>query len=865
MTKKVLSGFWVLLLAIFVSSCGNMTFSLPNGPKGIKGRSAYEIWKEEVVAGKINWPKDQVEVANYMIYLKGEKGDKGEDGKSAYEIWKELIADGKTPNPHNPSEMWPADRNTETDFWDFIIGKDGKTPYIGDNGNWWIGTVDTKIYAYGTKGKDGQDGQDGKDGQDGQNGQDGLSAYEVWKKDVINGTIEWPKDKVEIFHYFEYLKGQDGKDGKNGQDGQNGQDGKDGITPHIGDNGNWWIGDYDTGVPARGQDGADGVNGRSAYEIWVRDVKAGRIKHPHTGAPWPTNEITMEDFWRYHRGAKGDKGVDGNDGLSAYEVWKKQVLKGDLPNPKVPGTTWPIGRVDVIDFYDYLTGPDGVNGKSAYDIWKKDLADNCGIAGKELIDHKTGQPWDCNKNTLDNFWEYLRGKDGVDGADGTDGKPGEPGEPGAVVTIIDGIPNVIAQYSQADFGEYVSTEDGSVTYKVYDDNKNPAPGAIVTGMPGIPNEIFTADQNGEFKIPREKLPLIADVEQRWGVVQSVTINGITKQSAPNTYVPNQMQMRLMVYQYKGASDLSERRPHLETNTQDIHFYFQRQRDPGGPWEDLPVYLPKVAEIKVRPYRVTDHNDPTTFDKNRPVYAEDIVRTDPIFRVRARRYTRENVLRDYNGYASAWDGQDNYYTVVTATPYYGLTDVVWDGVALMAVRQIPPFLKCITLYNYNPTTNFFEYATGNFDYDSLDLTMWYKWDMETSTFTGANGKTLTLISPLKYTEQEARDLVNPADVAPNPIRKAPTYIRFEVRTAAGLQVSDSSKAPSNPNSVSFKVYTPYLGAKVIVRSLMGYVHGEREVGVLEADGTNGYKIRLSLSNTTNGAAYPSILVKYATAP
>ncbi|MCL1945349.1 MAG: hypothetical protein FWF56_06075 [Firmicutes bacterium] len=28
--------------------------------------------------------------------------------------------------------------------------------------------------------------------------------------------------------------------------------GKDGTTPHIGDNGNWWIGDYDTGVVAQG-------------------------------------------------------------------------------------------------------------------------------------------------------------------------------------------------------------------------------------------------------------------------------------------------------------------------------------------------------------------------------------------------------------------------------------------------------------------------------------------------------------------------------------------------------------------------------------------------------------------------------------
>ena len=31
--------------------------------------------------------------------------------------------------------------------------------------------------------------------------------------------------------------------------------GKDGITPHIGENGNWWVGDQDTGVHAQGDSG----------------------------------------------------------------------------------------------------------------------------------------------------------------------------------------------------------------------------------------------------------------------------------------------------------------------------------------------------------------------------------------------------------------------------------------------------------------------------------------------------------------------------------------------------------------------------------------------------------------------------------
>ena len=38
-----------------------------------------------------------------------------------------------------------------------------------------------------------------------------------------------------------------------------GKDGADGQTPHIGENGNWWIGDTDTGVKAAGDDGKDGA------------------------------------------------------------------------------------------------------------------------------------------------------------------------------------------------------------------------------------------------------------------------------------------------------------------------------------------------------------------------------------------------------------------------------------------------------------------------------------------------------------------------------------------------------------------------------------------------------------------------------
>ena len=50
---------------------------------------------------------------------------------------------------------------------------DGKTPYIGDNGNWWIGETDTGVPATGPAGQDGKDGTNGKDGTDGKDGTNG--------------------------------------------------------------------------------------------------------------------------------------------------------------------------------------------------------------------------------------------------------------------------------------------------------------------------------------------------------------------------------------------------------------------------------------------------------------------------------------------------------------------------------------------------------------------------------------------------------------------------------------------------------------------------------------------------------------------
>lgn len=80
----------------------------------------------------------------------------------------------------------------------------------------------------------------------------GKSAYDLAVANGFKGTeAEW----------LASLKGADGADGAPGAagaDGAPGVNGKDGVTPHIGDNGNWFIGDTDTGVLAKG--GTDSVD-----------------------------------------------------------------------------------------------------------------------------------------------------------------------------------------------------------------------------------------------------------------------------------------------------------------------------------------------------------------------------------------------------------------------------------------------------------------------------------------------------------------------------------------------------------------------------------------------------------------------------
>lgn len=91
---------------------------------------------------------------------KGDKGEKGDDGVGIKSVTQ------TTTSTADSGENVVTVKLTDGSSSQFKFrngskgssGKDGDTPYIGSNGNWWIGSVDTGVKAQGRPGKDGSSG-----------------------------------------------------------------------------------------------------------------------------------------------------------------------------------------------------------------------------------------------------------------------------------------------------------------------------------------------------------------------------------------------------------------------------------------------------------------------------------------------------------------------------------------------------------------------------------------------------------------------------------------------------------------------------------------------------------------------------------
>ena len=125
---------------------------------------------------------------------------------------------------------------------------------------------------------------------------------------------------------------------------ETGANGKDGLTPYIKD-GNWWIGETDTGVKAEGKDGEKGDKGDKGDqgEQGIQGEKGDRGPQGPQGIQGPQGEqgiqgvqgIQGEQGEKGDKGDKGDAGADGKDGkdyvLTASDKNEIAELANSIP------------------------------------------------------------------------------------------------------------------------------------------------------------------------------------------------------------------------------------------------------------------------------------------------------------------------------------------------------------------------------------------------------------------------------------------------------------------------------------------------------------------------------------------------------
>ena len=425
---------------------GYSVTNLSSPPRAIDNLDKTITRGEGIFDLKLSWTKPDCEnghpkITGYYVYSKDESGaytkvsEKLSAEATEYEI-KNLGLNGKytyvvttvaTVDNKDYESVWSNEAHYRADeapyigsngnWWvggtdtgvkaagdDGKPGKDGETPYIGENGNWWIGFTDTKVKAAGTDGKDGEKGEDGETPYIGENGNwwigetdTGVKAVATDGADGTNGADGLTPSIGENGNWW--IGATDTGVKAAGTDGTNGTNGADGLTPSIGENGNWWIGATDTGVKAAatdgadGKDGADGTNGVDGRtpQLKIGDDNLWYVSYDN-GQNWESLNVkaTGEMGATGAQGEKGDKGDQGEQGIQGV-----QGEKGDQGEQGIQGVQGEKGdKGDQGEKGD--AGADGASGQNGTN----------GINGKNGVNGQDGQ----------------NGQDGKDGQDGTAGR-----------------------------------------------------------------------------------------------------------------------------------------------------------------------------------------------------------------------------------------------------------------------------------------------------------------------------------------------------------------------------------------------------------------------------------------------------------
>lgn len=235
----------------------------------------------------------------------------------------------------------------------------------------------------GPQGPPGADGQAGATGPAGADGQDGVSPT-VTTETISGGTRVTITDASGA-HEFDVMNGQNGAPGEKGDpgepgaDGQDGQNGQDGITPTIGENGNWFLGDTDTGKPSRGEIGLTGPQG-------IQGPQGPQGIKGDTGEQGPPGE-------------KGEQGIQGNPGPQGEKgdtgATGPQGPQGEQGPPGQQGEKGPQGEIGP-------PGPQGPPGQDGVQLNDDAINTTEAWSSKKIVDtlcpafSVSGNPVTCN-------------------------------------------------------------------------------------------------------------------------------------------------------------------------------------------------------------------------------------------------------------------------------------------------------------------------------------------------------------------------------------------------------------------------------------------------------------------------------------
>ncbi len=124
-------------------------------------------------------------------------------------------------------------------------------------------------------------------------------------------------------------------DGVNGADGIDGIDGKDGLVPSVGENGNWWIGDTDTGVSAYGAKGDKGDVGAAGNDAQKGKDGADVTVYPIFRLNAITNnfEVSYDDGETWTSIGAASNNFNPNAGFS-YPMDRVEMLEGIIDSSK---------------------------------------------------------------------------------------------------------------------------------------------------------------------------------------------------------------------------------------------------------------------------------------------------------------------------------------------------------------------------------------------------------------------------------------------------------------------------------------------------------------------------------------------------